>query len=163
MLSPKQKKRLFLGLGALVICASLVTIALITLQDNVQLYYTPAAVAEGKAPVNRPIRVGGMVVAGTLKQGEDLNVSFVLTDGRSEVKVHYKGSLPDLFREGQGVVVLGSLTSQQEFRAVQVLAKHDENYMPKELSSLQDGIPSKQSSSDTGLLRDARNDGGGLE
>lgn len=133
MLTGKQKKRLFLGLGALIVCASLVAIVLITLKDNVQLYFTPNAIEQGEAPLGRPIRVGGMVVAGSVQRGDDLEVSFVLTDGRSEIKVHYKGILPDLFKEGQGIVAMGSLTNLHEFRAVQVLAKHDENYMPKEL------------------------------
>jgi cytochrome c-type biogenesis protein CcmE len=133
-LSPKHKKRLALGLGALCLCAGIVAALLMTLQDNVQLYYTPSAVAQGEAPLERPLRIGGMVVAGSIERGEGLDLSFRLTDGRAEVRVNYRGVLPDLFQEGQGVVALGTVGQNGQMRAVQVLAKHDENYMPKEVA-----------------------------
>lgn len=134
MWSPKHRQRMILGLGAIFLCAGIVAVLLITLQDNVQLYYMPTAITKGEAPVNRPMRIGGMVVAGSLIRGNGLAVQFRLTDGASEVTVHYSGVLPDLFREGQGIVAMGTLSPGGELRAVQVLAKHDENYMPKEVA-----------------------------
>jgi cytochrome c-type biogenesis protein CcmE len=133
-LSPKHKKRLALGLGALFLCAGIVAALLLTLKDNVQLYYTPYAISQGEAPLERPLRIGGMVVAGSIARGEGLDLSFRLTDGRADVLVHYRGVLPDLFQEGQGVVALGTVARNGQMRAVQVLAKHDEKYMPKEVS-----------------------------
>lgn len=134
MWSPKHKKRFAIGLGIVVVTAGLAAILLITLKENIQLYFTPYSILQKEAPVNRPIRVGGMVVQGSIQREDSLNVSFVLTDGRGEVRVHYHGALPDLFKEGQGVVALGTLTPSGELKAVQVLAKHDENYMPKEVA-----------------------------
>lgn len=134
MTSPKHKKRMLLALGVLLLTGCIVGILLMTLQDNVQLYYTPTAISKGEAPINRPIRIGGMVVEGSLQHGDHLDVWFQLTDGISNVKVNYTGVLPDLFREGQGVVATGMLLPRGELRAVQILAKHDENYMPKEIA-----------------------------
>lgn len=133
-LSPKHQKRLALALGAILLSAGVVAALLFTLNENVQLYYTPSAIAQGEAPLERPLRMGGMVVPGTILRGEDLAVSFMLTDGQAKVWVRYRGVLPDLFQEGQGVVALGAITPSGELRAVQILAKHDENYMPKEIS-----------------------------
>jgi cytochrome c-type biogenesis protein CcmE len=134
MLSGKQRKRLALALGALLTCAAIVATILFTLKDNVQLYFTPHAILQGEAPLGRPIRVGGMVVPGSVQRGNNVDVSFVLTDGQSEVTVIYSGALPDLFKEGQGIVAMGTLNRARELKAVQVLAKHDENYMPKEIT-----------------------------
>lgn len=134
MFSPKHKKRLAWGIGALIVCAGIVAVMLVTLQDNVQLYFTPHAITQGEAPINRPIRIGGLVVPGSVQRGEGLHVNFTLTDGRSEVKVSYTGVLPDLFKEGQGIVAMGTLNNLGQLHAVQVLAKHDENYMPKEVA-----------------------------
>lgn len=133
MLSRKHQKRLALSLGALFFCALVVGVLLVTLQDNVQLFFSPTQIAQGEAPLNRPIRIGGMVVPGSLKRGEGLDLTFRLTDTRSEVTVHYSGVLPDLFREGQGIVAMGTMSAYDKLRAVQILAKHDENYMPREI------------------------------
>jgi cytochrome c-type biogenesis protein CcmE len=134
MFSPKHKKRLWIVLGLVFASAAVVAVLLITLQDNVQLYFTPSAIAEGKAPLNRPLRIGGMVVAGSVQRGKGLALRFRLTDGLHEITVDYTGVLPDLFKEGQGIVAMGTLNHAGELRAVQVLAKHDENYMPKEVA-----------------------------
>jgi len=132
MLSRNQKKRVWLSVSVFVVAAVAVTAILTVLNQNLHLYYSPSHILE--APTCRPIRVGGLVVPGSVKRDKDLNVSFVLTDGLGEVSVDYRGVLPDLFREGQGIVALGSLHNDTTLHAVQVLAKHDENYMPKEVA-----------------------------
>jgi cytochrome c-type biogenesis protein CcmE len=96
-------------------------------------FFTPSQIAAGEAPKDRSFRIGGMVEAGSLKrQADGLTVHFVVTDTAKSVPVAYKGILPDLFREGKGVVAEGRLGADGVFRADQVLAKHDENYMPPE-------------------------------
>ena len=107
-----------------------------TVVDGVSLQ-----VASGEAPVDAQIRAGGMVLEGSVERDPDsLDVSFVLTDYQThEFEVVYSGILPDLFREGQGIIVLGKLSQEGVFRAEQVLAKHDENYMPPELAELSPG------------------------
>lgn len=151
MFNPKHQKRMLLALGALLLCGTVVGVLLVTLQDNVQLYFTPTAISKGEAPVNRPIRIGGMVVEGTLERGNGLDVRFRLTDGISNVVVDYSGALPDLFREGQGVVAMGTLSRDGQLRAVQILAKHDENYMPKEVGA------NMQSLGSSNIIREGAN------
>ncbi len=114
------------GLASLGLAAYFVLTAL---ESSLVFFFTPSQVAQGKAPHHRAFRVGGMVKGGTV-QRQDLTVSFVVTDTVSEVRVTYTGILPDLFREGKGVVVQGQFTHDGTFTASDVLAKHDENYMP---------------------------------
>ena len=108
------------------------------LQENVDLFYEPQKVVGGDAPIAKRIRAGGMVETGSLVyETEGLGVSFVLSDLRgSKFEVRYEGILPGLFREGQGVLVVGQLDAQRVFYAQEVLAKHDENYMPPELEGM---------------------------
>jgi cytochrome c-type biogenesis protein CcmE len=101
------------------------------LNTNIALYISPTEVVQGKAPNNHTFRIGGLVKSGSLIR-KDLSVYFVMTDLKSEVPVSYKGILPDLFKEGKGAVVQGKLESNGNFIASDVLAKHDENYMPPE-------------------------------
>ena len=101
------------------------------LQSNVAFFYTPTQVAAGEARKNRAFRVGGMVREGSVKR-DQMTVHFVVTDTAKDVPVTYTGILPDLFKEGQGAVVQGMLDEQGRFKATEVLAKHDENYMPPE-------------------------------
>jgi cytochrome c-type biogenesis protein CcmE len=101
------------------------------LNSNIALYITPTEVTQGKAPHMGAFRIGGLVKPGTLDR-KDITVHFVVTDTKSEVPVSYTGILPDLFKEGQGAVVQGKLDSRGQFVATEVLAKHDENYMPPE-------------------------------
>ncbi len=101
------------------------------LQSNVAFFYTPTQVAAGEAPKNRAFRVGGMVREGSVKR-DQMTVHFVVTDTAKDVPVSYTGILPDLFKEGKGAVVQGMLDEQGRFKATEVLAKHDENYMPPE-------------------------------
>lgn len=127
----KQKRMAVIaGLGSvLVVAAGLVLFAL---RDQIVFFYSPSEVAQRGVAVGTPIRLGGLVKAGSWQQQGQSNV-FVVTDGTTDVQAHYVGILPDLFREGQGVVAEGSLSNDGSFVATTVLAKHDENYMPKEV------------------------------
>lgn len=116
------------GLAALGLAAYLILNAF---QSNLVFFFTPSQISAGEAPKNRTFRVGGMVKTGTVKR-DNLTVSFVVTDTAKEVGVVYTGILPDLFREGKGVVAQGKLGADGVFTATEVLAKHDENYMPPE-------------------------------
>jgi cytochrome c-type biogenesis protein CcmE len=111
------------------------TFGLRAFQENLLYYYSPTQVAAGEPPANRKFRVGGLVVPGTVKREDgDIEVRFTLTDNASLVTVQYGGILPDLFREGQGIIAHGKLNSDGIFVAEEVLAKHDENYMPPEVA-----------------------------
>jgi cytochrome c-type biogenesis protein CcmE len=102
-------------------------------QSNLVFFFSPSEVAQGKAPTDRVFRIGGLVEDGSVKrQADGLTVSFVVTDTAKSIPVTYKGILPDLFKEGKGVVAEGRLGADGLFTATQVLAKHDENYMPPE-------------------------------
>ncbi|MDH3641044.1 MAG: cytochrome c maturation protein CcmE, partial [Gammaproteobacteria bacterium] len=116
-----------------------VGLVLTALNENINLFYPPDQIVGGDAPVGAQIRAGGMVMDGSVVHtGADLDVEFVLTDyDGAEFKVLYSGILPDLFREGQGVLVRGELDAAGVFQAEEVLAKHDENYMPPELEGMQ--------------------------
>ena len=104
-------------------------------EKNLMYFYSPTEIISGEAPKSRPFRIGGLVVSDTvIRNPDDLKVSFVLTDTVNEIKVIYDGILPDLFREGQGIVANGKLQSENVFIADEVLAKHDENYMPPEVA-----------------------------
>ncbi len=101
--------------------------------DNLLYFYTPADVLEGKAPQGKSFRIGGLVQPGSVFR-DDLLVFFTLTDNKKTIEVHFEGILPDLFREGQGIVATGSISDENIFKATEVLAKHDENYMPPEVA-----------------------------
>ena len=131
-ISPRQRRLMFiaLGLAAISIATALVLNAL---NGNVTFFYSPSQVMAGEAPRQSAFRLGGLVEAGSLKRGADgLDMRFVVTDGAHSIPVSYRGLLPDLFREGKGVVVAGRLQDGNAFTATEVLAKHDENYMPPE-------------------------------
>jgi len=111
--------------------------ALKSLDENIMFFFTPTEVMSGKAPANKLFRIGGMVVDGSVNRpGDGLTVKFDLTDNERQVTVRYAGILPDLFREGQGIIANGKLDEKGEFVAQEVLAKHDENYMPPELAGM---------------------------
>lgn len=132
---PQRKKRLALVLA--IVIATSVGIGLMTyaLSNNINLFYEPTRVANGEAPIDKTIRVGGMVVKGSVERDpQTLDVAFVLTDYSKEVPVRYSGILPDLFSEQEGAVATGKLSSDGVFYADQVLAKHDEKYMPPEVA-----------------------------
>ena len=133
-MKPKRRQRLVL-VGLLVAGVGIaVSLALLALQENINLFFSPSQVVAGEAPVGSPFRLGGMVVDGSVSRaGESLEIRFDLTDTANTVTVAYTGILPDLFREGQGIVAQGSVDGNGFFTATQVLAKHDETYMPPEV------------------------------
>lgn len=135
-MNPVRKQRLVMWLfvvSVIVIATLLITYAL---RQNISLFFTPTQLAEGKAQSHRLIRLGGMVVKGSvMRSPKDLNVQFKLTDFSNEVVVYYQGILPDLFREGQGIVAMGEMMDNTHFKARDVLAKHDANYMPPEVKN----------------------------
>lgn len=133
MMSNKHKKRIGFVLFLLIGLSSALALVLYALSQNINYFYTPTSILEQKHD-NKVIRLGGMVVKDSVKRGDNLFVEFVLTDFKNQIKVSYRGILPDLFREGQGIVALGKLDKTGHFTASQVLAKHDENYMPPELA-----------------------------
>jgi cytochrome c-type biogenesis protein CcmE len=134
-MTPKQKKRLFFIVFLVGGLSLTVGLVLYALSQNINYFYTPTSLLDQTQP-NKVIRLGGMVVENSVSRGKDLCVEFVLTDYKQQIKVRYQGILPDLFREGQGIVALGKLENNGTFQASQVLAKHDENYMPPELKGL---------------------------
>jgi len=122
-------------LGLLAAVALALTLALLALSQNINLFYTPTQIASGEAPSDTRIRAGGMVKPGSLKrEANSLVVRFVVTDYAHDLAIEYQGILPDLFREGQGVVALGRINSKGVLLAEQILAKHDETYMPPEVN-----------------------------
>ena len=129
-----KQKRLALILGGLGVIAVAVALVLTAFNQNLVFFFTPSQIVAKEAPVGRTFRLGGMVEAGSVKR-DGVNVQFKVTDTAQVVPVAYSGILPDLFREGKGVVAQGSLGDDGVFRAKEVLAKHDENYMPPEAAS----------------------------
>ena len=134
-LKPKHQ-RLVLALSALVALTGAVLLAMWGLKDRAAYFYTPADVVSGKAAANKAMRLGGMVERGSVQRDRDgVTARFLVEDGEARVLVTYRGILPDLFREGSGVVAEGKLTADRSFVADNILAKHDERYMPPELGN----------------------------
>ncbi len=134
-MTPVKKQRLILILLMVAGIAIAVTFALKAFNENLMYFFSTTEVAEGKAPDQAKFRLGGMVVEGSIERPNNgLMVRFVLTDYEKQVTVEYTGLLPDLFREGQGIVANGRLNKDNVFIAEEVLAKHDENYMPPEVA-----------------------------
>jgi cytochrome c-type biogenesis protein CcmE len=130
-----RRQRLLLVAAALVGVGIAVALALRAFQENLLYFYSPSQVSRGEAPADKRFRVGGIVVVGSvLRESGSLTVRFRLTDTQHELPVSYTGILPDLFREGQGIVTYGRLESDGLFAADEVLAKHDENYMPPDVA-----------------------------
>ena len=133
-MTPRQQRMTLIGLVVAGVAVAAV-FALQAFQENLLYFYNPTQVAQGEAPAERAFRLGGMVAADSVSREEgSMTVSFTVTDFASSVNVNYTGVLPDLFREGQGVVVRGKLAPDGQFAAEEVLAKHDENYMPPEVA-----------------------------
>jgi cytochrome c-type biogenesis protein CcmE len=131
----RKRQRLLLVVVALVLVGGATGLVMLALSDSVAFFVTPSDIAADKVDVDRRFRLGGLVVPGSVERsGEDGNVSFALTDQVNQVQVRYRGLLPDLFREGQGIVAQGHLAGDGVFIASEVLAKHDENYMPPEVA-----------------------------
>ena len=129
-MKPRSKRGLVIFFGVLAISVA-AGFVLNALNSNIAFFVTPSEVFQGKAPKAQVFRVGGMVKEGSIKR-DNLTVSFVITDTAKEIPVSYTGILPDLFKEGKGAVVQGKLEQSGRFLASEVLAKHDENYMPPE-------------------------------
>lgn len=131
-MTPRQKRLSFIVAGVALVAVA-VGLVLYALKNNVSLYFTPTQVYNKEAPQGRSFRIGGLVEVGSLqRQTDGLTVHFNITDTTKTMPVIYKGILPDLFKEGKGVVAQGKLESDNVFHAEEVLAKHDENYMPPE-------------------------------
>ena len=124
-------KRAAIIVGALIVISIAAVLILNALNSNIALYVTPSEVAAGKSPAGQVFRIGGMVKDGSVKR-DGLTVNFVITDMAKDIPVAYTGILPDLFKEGKGAVIQGRLDPSGQFVASEVLAKHDENYMPPE-------------------------------
>ena len=134
-MKPARKKRLFFIVFLVAGVTLAAAFAMYAFNQNLMFYFSPTDVKQGKAPVNKIFRMGGMVVEGTFKkEPKTLKVHFDLTDYEKTVSVEYEGILPDLFREGQGIISRGKLNTDGVFIAEEVLAKHDENYMPPEVA-----------------------------
>lgn len=134
-MNPVRRQRLFLVL--FIVAFSSVAVLLITyaLRENINLFYPPSKIVAGEAPIDRTIRAGGCVIAGTVVRSvESLDMSFGITDGIANMQVNYTGILPNLFAEGEAVVVNGKVDKTGQFNATEVLAKHDETYMPPEVA-----------------------------
>lgn len=153
-MNAKRKKLLIIVVFIVIGMGTATTLALKAFQENLMYFYSPSQVKNGEAPTTRSFRIGGLVTTGSVKRNpEDLKVSFVLTDTISSVTVMYEGILPDLFREGQGIVANGSLAADGVFIAAEVLAKHDENYMPTEVADALEKAGVKHDYSKKGQLK----------
>ena len=130
----RKAKRLTLIFGALAVLGLAAGLIMFALRDNIVFFYTPTQLAEKHPATGARLRIGGLVKQGSLVKGDGRDVSFVITDNEKELAATYTGLLPDLFREGQGVVADGVLASDGKFRADSVLAKHDERYMPRDVA-----------------------------
>ena len=138
---PVRKKRLMLALFVLVTVFGTVSALMLAMEEDLNMFYPPDKVVAGEVPLDRTVRAGGMVLEGSVaREADGLGVQFVLTDYKgAEFSVNYSGILPDLFREGQGILVRGQIDRAGVFQAVEVLAKHDENYMPPEVAAALEG------------------------
>jgi cytochrome c-type biogenesis protein CcmE len=128
----RKQKRLAIIAGLAVVLAIATTLVLVALRDQIVFFYSPSDVVAREVAVGQPIRLGGLVSEGSWTREGQRN-TFAINDGGMEIVAHYNGILPDLFREGQGVVAEGSMGADGDFIATNVLAKHDENYIPKEV------------------------------
>lgn len=132
---PVRKQRLYLVLFIVLASSVGVGLVLFALQENMNLFYPPSKIVNGEAPHDKTIRAGGCVVPGSVvRDDKSLKVSFDVTDGASVLPVEYEGLLPDLFSEGEAAVLTGQVNAQGIFNATEVLAKHDETYMPPEVA-----------------------------
>ncbi len=132
-MTPKQRRRVLFAAALVIASAAGATLVLSALKDNVLYFYSPSDVAAKHVEAGVNFRIGGLVASHSVRHGPGADVRFTVTDGKGNVPVEFRGVLPALFREGQGVVALGALTPSGTFAASEVLAKHDERYMPPEV------------------------------
>ncbi len=130
----RKRQRILLVLLVLLLSGGATALVLTALQSKIAFFVSPTDIAEGKVGSGRELRIGGLVAAGSVQQGPDGRVRFVLTDEKHQVPVVFHGILPDLFREGQGIIAEGTVDHEGVFEASEVLAKHDERYMPKNVA-----------------------------
>ena len=131
----RKRRRLYVVMGAMVLLSAATALVIGAFRDNLVFFFSPTELVENSIPVGQRIRIGGLVEDGSFVQGEDgLTVHFSITDLNQNIRVSYRGILPSLFREGQGVIVQGRLENSDHFIADEVMAKHDENYMPPEVA-----------------------------
>ena len=150
----RHKKLALIG-GALAIIGIIAALVLNALNSNIALYISPTDVAAGKAPQGKPFRIGGVVKEGSIsRQADGVTIAFIMTDTEKDITVHYKGILPDLFKEGKGAVAQGKLTADGSFKASEVLAKHDENYMPPEAAKAVDDAQARAAGKQTATPAD---------
>jgi len=128
----KQRRLTLIGISGLVLVAA-VALVLSAMRDSIVFFRSPSEIAQQRPAAGTRLRIGGLVKPGSVVRGDNLNISFAVTDGKNDVAVRYQGIVPDLFREGQGVVAEGALDAGGIFVADTVLAKHDERYMPREV------------------------------
>jgi len=137
---PVRKQRLITVLFIVVFASVAVGLMAFALRENINLFYPPSKIVAGEAPVDKRIRAGGCVLPGSVQRSTDsLDVDFLVTDGAAQLQIHYSGILPDLFAEGEAVVVNGRLDGDGVFQATEVLAKHDETYTPPEVADSMQG------------------------
>jgi cytochrome c-type biogenesis protein CcmE len=152
----RHKKLALIG-GALALIGIIAALVLNALNSNIALYITPTEVAAGKAPKDKLFRIGGLVKEGSIKrQADGVTIAFIMTDTEKDIPVNYKGILPDLFKEGKGAVAQGKLTAEGNFNATEVLAKHDENYMPPEAAKAVDDAQGRAASKQAGTPEKAK-------
>jgi cytochrome c-type biogenesis protein CcmE len=128
----KQRRLTLIGISGLVLAAA-AALVLSAMRDSIVFFRSPTEIAQQRPAAGTRLRIGGLVKPGSVVRGDNLNISFVVTDGKNDIAVRYQGIVPDLFREGQGVVAEGALDAAGAFVADTVLAKHDERYMPREV------------------------------
>ena len=128
----KQRRLILIG-SSLGVLAFAVALILSSLRESIVFFNSPSDIADNKAAPGRRVRLGGMVKMGSVERGDNMQVRFEVTDGNKDIPVDYRGIVPDLFREGQGVIAEGHIEPGGTFKADTVLAKHDENYMPREI------------------------------
>ena len=149
-MTPRRRRRLFLTLTVALGAAAAVGLSVNAFRQNILFFFTPTQVAAGEAPAGRAFRIGGLVKEGSFRrEAGQIAARFVITDTAREVTVRYEGLLPDLFEEGKGVVARGELEASGEMRATEVLAKHDENYMPPEAGAALEAARSLQATPPT--------------
>ncbi|MFT2110285.1 cytochrome c maturation protein CcmE [Marinomonas sp. 2405UD68-3] len=147
---PVRKKRILVISSIIIVLSLALALVMYALQQNINLFYSPTQIASGEAPEGVILRAGGMVVEGSVhRDNKTLAVSFDVTDFGEKVRIEYKGILPDLFREGQGIVAQGKLNSEGTLIASEVLAKHDEEYMPPEIAEALEKSKLNSASSNT--------------
>lgn len=131
-MKPKHQRLVFIAFCVVFLCVAAI-LTLRAFRDNIVFFYTPSELAEQSISAEQRLRIGGLVAKGSIVEEKNQRIRFVITDGGANIEVTYTGLLPNLFREGQGVIAEGYITSQNLFDAQTILAKHDENYMPSEV------------------------------